>query len=237
MVIAVTASVMVGNSAQNIILNGVAIFFVVDVDNIFFSFFMNSDEQEKLKEQSTMNLDKRDTRYVTLISLLSGIVLTAVLVLVPIFKSEILSALDYCKSDYGLFRGGGLFCVCLLFGSYFLAQLGVPVIGLFYRDNGRKKSLSGLKAAFSEGWFNVSTSRGVLNFISQIRALLFIVVQGVAGAFLFILIVKGYYEGNYGFSLAKYNAVDPYGTIVKSWFNSSYGYKYYYDSDYYWPSE
>jgi hypothetical protein len=40
-----------------------------------------------------------------------------------------------------------------------------------------------------------------------------------------------------GFSLAKYNAVDPYGTIVKSWFNSSYGYKYYYDSDYYWPSE
>jgi hypothetical protein len=147
--------------------------------------------------------------------------------------------LDYCYSDYGLFRGGGLFCVCLLFGSYFLAQIGVPLLGLFYHEkgHGRKKSLDGLKKSFAEGWYQVSTSRGRLNCITQIRALIFIVFQGVAGALLFIVIVKGYYEGNYGISLAKYNALDPYGSVVKYWFNTSYGYKYYYDSDYYWPSE
>lgn len=76
MVIAVTASVMVGNSAEDIILNGVAIFFVVEVDNILYSFFLNKDEQTQLENQGTLELDFQETRYLRLMTLLSGAILS-----------------------------------------------------------------------------------------------------------------------------------------------------------------
>lgn len=127
----------------------------------------------------------------------------------------------------------------MLFGCYFLAQVGVPIFEICFpngEQHNRLKTAIGGKSSLRVSWYKAATSKGRLNPLSQLKAAIYIVVQGVLGGLIFIGIVKGYYESTYGLSLAKYASDDPYKSKLSSWFESSFAYYYYYDSEYYWPS-
>jgi len=216
LVVAVTCAVIVDKGANDIILNGVAIFFVVDIDNLFFDFFHDKGEKDEMEENGKLEMNPKEARYLKLISLISAAMLTMSLILVLTDKAAILSFMNKCSDSDGIFRYGGLFVICLLFIGYFVAEISVPILELFWPTDSKRRK-SNLRESFKDiSWQQIASTDGKLHFGSQTIALLFLLSQGALGALIFISIVVAYNYVYIGYKAAKWSNTDHYETQATS---------------------
>jgi hypothetical protein len=235
LVLAVTCSVIVDQPANQIILNGVAIFFVVDIDNLLYDFFHDKGEKEKMEEEGELEMSPRESRYLKLVSLLSAAMLTTALILVLTAKKQILSSFKKCSDPNALFRYGGLFVIILLFVGYFLAEILVPILELIWPTD-KKKSTKSIRQSWHEfSWQQLATSEGKLTVISQLIAILYILAQGAAGGGIFWGIINGYYYFYIGRNEKNYSNEDAYTdqataiySSIRTGIEDSLNYAYYY---------
>jgi len=215
LVVAVTCAVIVDKGANDIILNGVAIFFVVDIDNLFFDFFHDKGEKDEMEENGKLDMNPKEARYLKLISLISATMLTMSLILVLTDKAKILSFMNKCSDSDGIFRYGGLFVICLLFIGYFLAEISVPILELIIPTDKKKKT--NLRESFKEiSWQQIASTDGKLHIGSQSIALIFLLSQGALGALIFISIVVAYSYVYIGYKAAKWSNADHYADQATS---------------------
>eukprot|EP00475_Leptophrys_vorax_P025421 TRINITY_DN35619_c1_g1_i1.p1 TRINITY_DN35619_c1_g1~~TRINITY_DN35619_c1_g1_i1.p1 ORF type:complete len:724 (-),score=159.62 TRINITY_DN35619_c1_g1_i1:73-2244(-) len=223
LVVAVTNSVIVDQPANQIILNGVAIFFVVDIDNLFYDFFHDKGEKDVMEEQGKLELKPRESRYLKLISLISAAALMTALIIVLKDKSKILSLWKKCEDPNGLFRYGGLFTIIMLFVGYFLAEILVPILELIWPTEAKKKLKrkgSGLRTSLKEiDWHALATSEGKLHITHQLVAVTYILAQGAAGGGIFWAIVVGYYYTYIGKNQKNFSNTDLYANQATQIYN------------------
>jgi len=210
MVLAVTASIMGTGSASSIILNGVAIFFVVDVDNLIFSFLHSKDQIEKLEEEGSVHLNFRENRYIRFLAVFSMAMLSFSLITIVMQQQAILKKFGVCSDPNGVFKAGGLFIIAFLFMSYFIAEIAVPLSERCFPNPAGNVPR---KSASPDDWAAAASSEGKLELKAQAIAIGYIVFQGVLGGLFFWYIVKAFFYAVLGENMEKYTKLygtDPY---------------------------